>query len=115
MSHHTLSVAGLRCAHCVEVLERNLRRIPGVRRVEVHPVDERVEVDVDPRLVSAAGLAAAVRDSGLHVQRERRPLFEGEEPGAEAEAAAEAEAGGGHGLGGFDLGELDFGEPGRGE
>jgi copper chaperone CopZ len=83
MSHHTLSVSGLRCAHCVQILERNLRRIPGVRRVEIRPSDEQVEVDGDPRLVSEGVLTAAVRDSGLHVQRERRPLFEGEEPGDE--------------------------------
>lgn len=103
MSHHTLSVAGLRCAHCVEILGRNLRRLPGVRRVEIHPVDERVDVDADPRLVSEAALAAAVRDSGLHVQQAKRPLFEGEEPEA---------AGGDLDLGDLDLGELDFGEPG---
>ena len=80
MSRHSLSVAGLRCAHCVQILERNLRRIPGVRRVEIRPVDEQVEVEADPRLVSEAVLAAAVRDSGLHVQRARRPGF-AERPG----------------------------------
>jgi copper chaperone CopZ len=80
MSRHSLSVAGLRCAHCVQILERNLRRIPGVRRVEIRPVDEQVEVEADPRLVSEAVLAAAVRDSGLHVQRGRRPGFAEEEP-----------------------------------
>jgi copper chaperone CopZ len=82
VSHHTLSVSGLRCAHCVQILERNLRRIPGVRRVEVRPADEQVEVDADPRLVSEGALSAAVRDSGLHVRGARRPLFEGEEPEA---------------------------------
>lgn len=87
MSRHSLSVAGLRCAHCVQILERNLRRVPGVRRVEIRPADEQVEVDADPRLVSEAVLAAAVRDSGLHVQRGRRPGFAGEEPEGEAEAA----------------------------
>lgn len=104
MSHFTLSVSGLRCAHCVQILERNLRRVPGVRRVEVRPTDEQVDVDADPRLVHDGVLSAAVRESGLHVQTPRRPLFEGEEPGAEA---------GGHdsGLGDLDLGELTFGEP----
>lgn len=127
MSVHTLSVSGLRCAHCVQLLERNLRRVPGVRRVEIRPVREEVEVDVDPRFVSATILESAVRDSGLHVQRDRRPRFDLGEPGSEETAAmaGEGEAGemggagaeadrGHHDLGGFDLGELDFGEPDRG-
>ncbi len=114
MSHHTLSVSGLRCAHCVQILERNLRRVPGVRRVEVRPTDEQVDIDADPRLVSEAVLTAAVRDSGLHVQPARRPLFAGEEP--EGEAGAEAGPTESHGpdLGDLDLGKLDFGEPRRG-
>ena len=114
MSHHTLSVSGLRCAHCVQILERNLRRVPGVRRVEIRPTDEQVEVDADPRLVSEAVLTAAVRDSGLHVQRERRPLFAGEEPEGEAGAEARGAEARGADLGGPDLGELDFGEPRQG-
>lgn len=117
MSHHTLSVAGLRCNHCVEILERNLRRLPGVRRVAVRPAEERVEVDADPRLVTPAVLAAAVRDSGLHVQGGKRPLWDGDEPGGEPEA--EAAAHDHHQAdeldpGDLDLGEPDFGEPERG-
>lgn len=118
MSVHTLSVSGLRCAHCVQLLERNLRRVPGVRRVEIRPVREEVEVDVDPRFVSATILESAVRDSGLHVQRDRRPPFDlGEPAGEEAAEAGGAAPAADHGhpdLGGFDLGELDFGEPERG-
>lgn len=122
MSVHTLSVSGLRCAHCVQILERNLKRVPGVRRVEIRPVREEVEVDVDPRFVSATILESAVRDSGLHVQRDRRPAFDLGEPGGEEGGEAAGEMGGAgaeadrghHDLGGFDLGELDFGEPDRG-
>ncbi len=113
MSVHTLSVSGLRCAHCVQLLERNLRRVPGVRRVEIRPVREEVEIEADPRFVSATILESAVRDSGLHVQRDRRPAFDLGEPGSEMEPDDEADRG--HlDLGGFDLGELDFGEPDSG-
>lgn len=130
MSVHVLSVAGLRCAHCVQVLERNLRRVPGVRRVEIRPSREEVEVDADPRFVQQAALEAAIRDSGLHVQKgHRRALFDLPVP-PELDAGAPMEPGGhdhgGHDHGGhqqapgaldlgdLDLGELDFGEPGRG-
>jgi copper chaperone CopZ len=123
MSVRTLSVSGLRCAHCVQLLERNLRRVPGVRRVEIRPVREEVEIDADPRFVTATILESAVRDSGLYVQTGRRPLFDLEEPGGEAEPGETVAAEGAQpseadlgdlDLGGFDLGDLDFGDPDRG-
>lgn len=129
MTVHTLSVSGLRCAHCVQVLERNLRRVPGVRRVEVRPPREEVEVDVDPRFAQVSALEAAIRDSGLHVQKgDRRVLFDLEVPAELDVDASEAggldlgghdhgghdHAPGGLDLGDLDLGELDFGDPDRG-
>lgn len=125
MSIHTLSVSGLRCAHCVQLLERNLRRVPGVRRVAVRPDREEVEVDADPRFVRDSILEAAVRDSGLHVQRgARRSLFDLEVPG-ELDAVGPGGGGldpgdhghgsGGHGPGGLDLDDLDLGELDSGE
>lgn len=106
MSRHTLQVEGLRCAHCVQILERNLRRLPGVRGVEVRPSAEEVEVEVDPRLVSEEALGAAVRDSGLHVHKPHRELFMLDEP----EAAAGEDEAGAHSLA-LDAEEI---EPGSG-
>lgn len=59
-------VAGLRCGHCVEILERNLGRIFGVRRVAVRPAELEVDVDFDPFRASEELLVAAMRDSGFH-------------------------------------------------
>jgi copper chaperone CopZ len=59
-------VAGLRCGHCVEILERDLGRIFGVRRVAVRPAQFEVEVDFDPFRASEELLLAAMRDSGFH-------------------------------------------------
>ena len=59
-------VAGLRCGHCVEILERNLGRIFGVRRVAVRPAELAVDVDFDPFRASEELLVAAMRDSGFH-------------------------------------------------
>ena len=59
-------VAGLRCGHCVEILERNLGRIFGVRRVAVRPAELEVDVDFDPYRASEELLVAAMRDSGFH-------------------------------------------------
>lgn len=62
----TYHVAGVRCGHCVEILERNLGRIFGVRRVAVRPAELEVDVDYDPFRASEELLLAAMRDSGFH-------------------------------------------------
>lgn len=92
MTTHRISVAGLLSGYTAQVLERNLRRLHGVKEVTVEsafgdgPSVGSVEVRVDPRFVTLAALEAAVRDSGLHVRRpfrELQPGWETEDPPGE--------------------------------
>lgn len=66
MTLRVFTVAGMRCSHCAEIVERNLRRLPGVRGVRVTPLGGRVEIDAADRLVSDAVLAMVIRDAGFH-------------------------------------------------
>jgi Cu2+-exporting ATPase len=59
-------VHGLRCGHCVEILQRDLNRIPGVRRVTIVPADQRVSVEYNPYFAKDSLLVAAMRDAGFH-------------------------------------------------
>ena len=59
-------VHGLRCGHCVEILQRDLNRIPGVRRVSVAPADQRVSIEFNPYFAKDSLLVAAMRDAGFH-------------------------------------------------
>jgi copper chaperone CopZ len=59
-------VHGLRCAHCVEILRRDLGRIPGVRRVSIAPADQLVSVEYNPYFAKDSLLVAAMRDAGFH-------------------------------------------------
>jgi len=59
-------VHGLRCSHCVEILERDLRRIPGVRRVTVAPAEQCVSIEFNPYFAKDTLLVAAMRDAGFH-------------------------------------------------
>lgn len=59
-------VHGLRCGHCVEILQRDLSRIPGVRRVTVVPSEQRLTVDFNPYFAKSSMLVAAMRDAGFH-------------------------------------------------
>ena len=59
-------VHGLRCGHCVEILQRDLSRIPGVRRVTFVPSEQRLSVDYNPYFAKPTLLVAAMRDAGFH-------------------------------------------------
>jgi copper chaperone CopZ len=59
-------VHGLRCGHCVEILNRDLKRIPGVRRVSIAPADQKVSVEFNPYFAKETLLVAAMRDAGFH-------------------------------------------------
>lgn len=59
-------VHGLRCGHCVEILQRDLSRIPGVRRVSVRPADQRLSIDYNPYFAKPTLFVAAMRDAGFH-------------------------------------------------
>ena len=59
-------VHGLRCGHCVEILQRDLGRIPGVRRISIVPSEQRLSVDYNPYFAKPTLLVAAMRDAGFH-------------------------------------------------
>ena len=61
-------VHGLRCGHCVEILQRDLSRIPGVRRVSIAPAEQRLSVEYNPYFAKPTLLVAAMRDAGFHPQ-----------------------------------------------
>lgn len=64
-----VTVSGLRCSHCAEILVRDLRRIPGVRHVELVPRTGEITIDASPYAVSEGMIVAAIRDSGYRVRQ----------------------------------------------
>lgn len=72
-------VRGVTCGHCVQILERSLGRIPGVRRAHVDGPAGHIDLDYNPYRVSDTMLTAAIRDAGFHplATRERQPLEAG--------------------------------------
>ncbi len=59
-----LFLDGLRCAGCVQRVERSLREIPGVVHARVNHTTHRARVRVDPAVASADALVARVADLG---------------------------------------------------
>ncbi|WP_197328028.1 heavy metal translocating P-type ATPase [Ralstonia syzygii] len=60
----SLTLAGMRCAACVWLIERALTRVPGVREAIVNYATERVRVVSDVGAVRLADLFAAIADVG---------------------------------------------------
>jgi Cu2+-exporting ATPase len=71
----TLSIDGIRCASCVWLNERILRRTPGVRSARVNYATHRARVRFDPEQVDLPRLLARVRSAGY----EPRPFRESEQ------------------------------------
>lgn len=59
-----LNVQGMTCGHCVARVERALRGIDGVAKVEVSLAEHRATIAYDDAKVDAPALIAAVEDAG---------------------------------------------------
>ncbi|HXV36004.1 MAG TPA: heavy metal translocating P-type ATPase [Myxococcota bacterium] len=68
----TLSIAGARCAACAWLIERRLRRRPGVLDVAVHLTSQRAQLSWDPRVVRLSELLDDVAQVG-YVARPYEP------------------------------------------
>lgn len=60
----TFSVQGMHCASCVTVLERSLKKVPGVTGAVVNLATEKATVDFDPNIVTDKHLSEAVSGVG---------------------------------------------------
>lgn len=84
--HLTLPLHDLRCSSDAQVVERVLRRHPGVAEVYANPVTERVHILYDAALTQPERLQAVLHQSGFgprtaHAPREdRRRAVDGSSP-----------------------------------
>jgi len=60
----TLSIEGISCAACAWLIERHLRRRPGVVDVSVHLGSHRAQLAWDPTIAKLSALLAAVTEVG---------------------------------------------------
>lgn len=84
--HFALQLHNLRCSSDTQVVERVLRRQPGVVEVYANPVTERVHVLYDAALTQPEQLRAVLRQSGFGPRKahashaERRRVVDGSSP-----------------------------------
>jgi len=60
----TFSIEGMHCASCVQVLERTLKKIPGVSDATVNLANEKATVVCDDKQVTDTQLSSAVANVG---------------------------------------------------
>ncbi len=74
----TLPITGMTCANCVATVERNLKKVNGVRTASVNLSSERATIEFDPTLtglddlirrVERAGYSVATGEANLLIQR----------------------------------------------
>ena len=63
----TLPITGMTCANCVATVERNLKKLDGVRTANVNLSSERAAVEFDPSLLALPDLVARVERAGYGV------------------------------------------------
>jgi Cu+-exporting ATPase len=64
MSTVTLGLVGMTCASCSAVIEKTLKRVPGVQSANVNLAMETGTVTFDPAVVGIEQLIAAVKNAG---------------------------------------------------
>ncbi len=63
----TLPITGMYCANCVSTIERNLKKVSGVRQAAVNLASERAVVEYEPATASLADMVARIQRAGYGV------------------------------------------------
>src|SRR3990170_1798197 len=64
---YSLPITGMTCANCVSTVERNLKKVPGVRSAHVNLSSERAAVDFDPSQANLGSMLERIRRAGYDV------------------------------------------------
>ena len=63
----TLPVTGMTCANCVATVERNVRKLEGVREADVNFASEKINLVYDDSLLGAGDIVERIRKAGYDV------------------------------------------------
>ncbi len=65
--HITLPITGMTCANCVATVERNLKKVDGVKSAVVNLSSERAAIEFDPGLVSLEPIMRRIERAGYGI------------------------------------------------
>src|SRR4051812_28384801 len=64
-AHAVFAAQGIRCANCSRSVDKAVRQLPGIDRVDVNVATARVSVDWDATRTNLADILAAVDKAGF--------------------------------------------------
>ncbi|HEY47908.1 MAG: haloacid dehalogenase [Anaerolineae bacterium SM23_ 63] len=65
--HLVLPITGMTCANCVATVERNLKKLDGVRTASVNLASERASIEFDPSTIDQAKIIERIQRAGYGV------------------------------------------------
>ncbi|KOO50067.1 copper chaperone CopZ [Viridibacillus arvi] len=68
MQQVTLNVQGMSCGHCVNSIEGNVGKLNGVELVKVHLDTAKVDISLDPNVISLKEIKGEIEDQGYDVE-----------------------------------------------
>ncbi len=63
-----LSLIGMHCSSCANIIERNLKKVPGVNQANVNFAAEKAQITFDPSKAKMADLLGAVQKAGYKAE-----------------------------------------------
>ncbi len=63
----SLPITGMTCANCVATVERNLKKLDGVKTATVNLASERASIEYDPQIVDQEAMLERIRNVGYDV------------------------------------------------
>ena len=66
----TLPVTGMTCANCVATVERNVRKLDGVREANVNFASEKLTLTYDDSLLNMGEIVGRIRRAGYDVAQQ---------------------------------------------
>ncbi|WP_018662643.1 copper chaperone CopZ [Heyndrickxia acidiproducens] len=67
MEKVTLNVQGMSCEHCVKAVKGSVGELAGVKSVDVHLSEGKVDVEFDPNEVALDKVKETIEDQGYEV------------------------------------------------
>src|SRR3989344_102941 len=64
---HSIKIGGMHCASCAQTIEKKLKSLKGIKKVNVNFATESANVEYDPKLVSDINIEKAVENTGYKV------------------------------------------------
>jgi len=63
-----MSISGLHCASCAGIIERSLKKVPGVKTSNVNFAAEKASITFDEASTNVDNLLAAVKKAGYQAE-----------------------------------------------